>query len=391
MARIAPCRARPTQDPARPALRVAAAALATAATLATAAILMAVAGCRNDPPTMPPDSDPWRAADLPYLNLGTSLKAIAFAGDAGYILGSGLAKAGTGYLLLARDPSRHWLQQRLVDPPDNAVLVDLAAGGTGVAVGGYLQQELEPCLVYDERAGLAAAIARPGVGIHAIDGDDALMVAGGAAEGGALWLSLVPGTWTIQATPLSTSHPGGFTDVFVADGGAWACGFDEGSDTPPLVLARDPAAGTWSRVPLGGGILGRELHCVAARSDGTMLVGGIVDAGSAGPQAFLRLREAGGGWVDLAIPDVQFLGPVNDVLPAADGTWFAACGGAIGGASGRLATILRITGREVAVELTPFHGAINQLGRDADGLLHAVGYRVTSGADMRQPLLLTRD
>lgn len=364
--------------------------------VSTALLLAAIAlpgatGCRNERPTMPPDADLWRAADLPYLNVGTSLEAIAFDGNAGYILGSGLAKAGTDYLLLARDTSGHWLQRRLADPPDNAVLVDLAAGATGVVVGGQLQQDLEPCLVHDERNELAASIARAGIGIAVIDGDDALMIAGGQAVGGALWLSRAPGTWSVEATPLSATHAGGFADVFVAGERAWACGYDEGSDTPPLVLALDPAAGTWSRVPLGEGILGRTLRCVAARDDGTLLLGGLADGGSGSAQPFLRLREAGGGWVDLEIPDVAFLGSINDLQPAADGAWYAACGGTTGAGTDGLATILRVSGREVSAELTPFHGAIRQLGRDAGGLLHAVGYRITSGGGLHQPLLLTRN
>lgn len=352
---------------------------------------LALAGCGNERPTMPPSADAWHAADLPFLNLGSSLDAIAFNGTTGCILGSGLGKAGTTYLLLERDPERHWRQQRLADPPDNAALVDLALGAAGLALGGYLQQALDPCLVYDERGVVPAAIARAGVGMAAIDGDDALMVAGGTALGGALWLSREPGLWSNQPTPLSQVHQGGYTDVFVADGRAWACGFDDGSDTPPLLLALDPAGGTWARVPLGEGILGRELRCVAAAADGALLLGGIAGGGTATPRTFLRLREAGGDWVELALPDVEFIGAVNDLLPNADGSWLAACGGPVGVGGPALGTILRVAGRIVTIEMTPFHGALLQMARDADGLPHAVGYRLSAGASLRQPLLLTRN
>lgn len=351
---------------------------------------LALAGCNNERPTMPPSTDAWRAADLPYLNIGSSLDAIVFNGNAGYILGSGLAKAGTSYLLLERDPERHWRQQRLADPPDNAVLLDLALGAAGLALGGYLQQELDPCLVYDERGEAPAAVARAGVGMAAIDGDDALMVAGGTAPGGALWLSREPGRWSNELTPLSQFHQGGYADVFVAQGRAWACGFDDGSDTPPLLLALDPAGGTWARVPLGEGILGRELRCVAAAGDGTLLLGGITGVDTMTPRAFLRLREAGGDWVELALPGVDFIGAVNDLLPNADGSWFAACGGETGAGGAGMGAILRVSGRVVTIEVTPFHGAVLQLARDADGLPHAVGYRLSAGASLRQPLLLTR-
>lgn len=352
---------------------------------------LALPGCRHEPPTMPPRVDIWRAADLPFLNLGSSLEAIDFSGEAGYILGTGLTKAGTGYLLLERDPEGHWLQRRLVDPPDNAVLLDIAAGPAGVAVGGYLQQEIDPCLVYDERGQAPASIARAGVSIAAIDGDDALMVAAGQALGGALWASREPGRWSNEQTWLSPAFVSGFTDVFVAGGRAWVCGFDAASDTPPRLLELDPDTGAWTGVPLGAGILGHELRCVAAGADGSLLVGGVASGGAAPARAFLRLREAGGEWVELAMPDVEFLGAVNDLLPAPDGTWLAACGGETGSDSAQLGAILRVAGRAVTAEMTPFHGVVLQLARDADGVEHAVGYRISAGVGMRLPLLLTRD
>lgn len=336
---------------------------------------------------MPGNTDAWHAADLPLLVLGTTLEAITFEGNAGYILGTGGAKAGTAYLLLARDPERHWVSRLLADAPDNAVLQDIGAGARGVAVGGYLQQSSDPCLVYDERGEAPAAIARGGESIVAIDGDDALMVAGGAAVGGALWASREPGVWTIEATPLSQLHRGGYNDVFVVGGRAWACGFDGGSDTPPVLLAMDEGTGAWSKVPLGEGIIGRELRCVAAGDDGSLLLGGLVPVGEA-LRPFLRLRDAGGTWRDLVIPDAEFIGDINDALPAGDGSWLVACGG---GRTGGMGTILRVTDQAVTREMTPFHGALLQLARDADGLLHAVGYRLSAGASLHLPMLLTRD
>ncbi|MBM4131341.1 hypothetical protein FJ250_10015, partial [bacterium] len=259
----------------------------------------AMSGCKHEPPNMPPNADLWRGVGLPFLNLGSSLEAVVFNGSAGYILGTGLTKAGTGYLLLERDAEGHWLQRRLAAPPDNAVLLDIAAGGAGVAAGGYLQQALDPCLVYDERGQAPAAIARAGVSIAAIDGDDALMVAAGQALGGALWASREPGRWSNEQTWLSTAFVSGFADVFVAGELAWACGFDAASDTPPILLALDPRTGAWSGVPLGPGILGHELRCVAAGVDGSLLLGGVAVGGATPPRAFLRLREAGGEWVEL--------------------------------------------------------------------------------------------
>lgn len=350
-------------------------------------LCLALSGCGDEQPAAPAGEDAWSQADLPLLVIGTNLESITFTGDTGYILGTSAGKVGTAYLLLMRDPERHWVARSLVDVPDNAVLLDIAAGARGLAVGGYLMQLVDPCLVYDERGVAAAAIARGGERIAAIDGDDELMVAAGSAIGGALWASRTPGTWSNESTPLSQFHNGGFTDVFVAGGSAWACGFDGGSDTPPVVVALDPETLAWSKVPLGAGILGHELRCVAAGADGSLLLGGIVGTGGA-PRPFLRLREPDGAWYTLTIPDAEFLGDVNDVLPAGAGSWLVACGG---GDTGGMGTILRVTGRAVTREMTPYHGAILQLARDADGLLHAVGYRLSAGASLHLPLMLTRD
>lgn len=351
------------------------------------ALALTVSACGNERPSMPASTDAWHPADLPALVVGTSLDAIAFSGHDGYILGGRSGKAGTDYLLLARDPERHWVATRLADVPDNAVLLDVAAGASGLAIGGYLQQDLDPCLVYDERGEAPSAVTRSGKGIGAIDGSDTLMVAGGRAIGGALWASRAAGPWTNETVPLSQLHEGWFNDVFVTGDRAWACGFDGGSDTPPILLELDPAGGDWSKVPLGAGILGHELLCVAAGADGRLLLGGIAGPGGV-PRPFARLREAGGDWTDLALPDADFLGDVNDVLPLADGGWLLACGG---GRTGGMGTILRVNGASITAEMTPFHGAVLQLARDDDGLLHAVGYRLSAGASLRLPMLLTRD
>lgn len=355
--------------------------------LASCLLLPWLGGCDEERPSMPVVDGLWQAIDLPLLTAGTNLDAVTFAGNTGYILGSGAGKAGTNYVLLVRDPERHWVARRMVDAPDNAVLLDVAAGASGLAVGGYLQQLLDPALVYDERGEVASAIARSGVRIAAVDGDDALMIAGGTATGGALWASRVPGAWSNEPTPLSQVHTGGFTDVFVGNGRALACGFDNGSDTPQVVLSLDNASGTWSKLPLGSGVLGLTLKCVAVDESGVVVVGGVADTGGSALRAFLRVRSADGVWSQLALPDSELIGGVNDVLPAGGGHWLVACGGE-GGAG--LGTILRLDGNGFTREMTPFNGAVLQLARDADGLVHAVGYKLSAGASLHLPLALRR-
>ncbi|MBK8164940.1 MAG: hypothetical protein IPK64_03130 [bacterium] len=354
------------------------------------AVLVALAtalGCGHEPPTRPEDTGSWRVAELPQLELGTSLHAIDFSDATGYILGSGTGKAGRDYVLVVRDPAGNWVRRELVNPPGNALFLDVAAGAAGIAVGGYLQQQVDPCLVHDQRGAVGASIARSGSRIAAIDGDDVLMVAGGTAIGGALWASREPGAWSTEATPLSQLHVGGYADVFVGNGRALACGFDSGSDTPPVVLTLDMDEGTWSRLPLGTGILGRTLRCVAVADDGTVLVGGVAEVGGATPRAFVRIRDASGTWSEPSLPDGDLIGGVNDVLPVGGGVWYVACGSEDG--SG-LATILRLDANGITRDLSPFHGAVLQLGRDAAGLLHAVGYQLSASASFRLPLLLTR-
>ena len=351
-------------------------------------VLAGLSGCDDDRPTMPANTDAWHVEDLPLLTIGVGLTAIDFDGNQGHILGGTSQKVGTDYLLLSRDPERHWVSAELADPPDNAVLLDLAAGALGLAVGGFLDQDIDPCLLYDERSFPAASIARAGVRIAAVDGDDDLMVAGGTGIGGTLWSSREPGIWAIEVTPLDTQQDGGFTDVFVGGGRALACGYDEGADTLQVALSLDTVAGVWRKVPLGAGVATRTFRCIAGTAGGAIMVGGLQGGSGQSPRAFLMLRSSAGAWSDIALPDGDLIGGVNDILPAADGAWYVACGGA-GGAG--LATILRVSGTTATREMTPFQGKVQQMAVDGDGVVHAVGYRSTAGLGLEQPTLWTRD
>ena len=116
--------------------------------------------------------------------------------------------------------------------------------------------------------------------------------------------------------------------------------------------------------------------------------GGVVGGSGQSPRAFLMLRSATGAWSDIALPDGDLIGGVNDILPAADGAWYVACGG--GGGAG-LATILRVSGTTATREMTPFQGKVQQMAVDGDGVAHAVGYRSTAGLGLEQPTLWMRD
>lgn len=346
-----------------------------------------LAGCQNSPPTMPENTDPWRPANTPLMTLGSSLQSVAFSGNHGVALGLASGKAGSNDMLLSRGNTGAWTHISLDDPPEASVLVDAALSAEGVVIGGTLRQGSDTCLVYDERGFAPANIVRPGVGIAAVDGDDALMVAGGTGIGGVLWTSRTPQFWEIAVTPLDPMHEGGFTDVFVGNGEALACGFDDGAATPQVVVRLQASDNTWHLVPLGAGTAGKTLQCVAAGDDGTMMLGGIAGAGGSAPRAFASLRGSDGVWRALTLPDGDMIGGVNDVLPAPGGVWYLACGGE--GGSG-LATILRLEDGAIKRELKPFIGTIRQLARSADGTLCAVGWSLTEGTHLRQPLLLER-
>lgn len=351
-------------------------------------ILAGLAGCDDERPSMPARADAWHTEDLPLLTVGVGLTSIDFDGNQGHILGGTSLKVGTDYLLLSRDAERHWVSSELVNAPDNAVLLDLAVGAMGPAVGGFLDQDIDPCLLYDGRSYPTASIARPGVRIASVDGDDNLMVAGGIGIGGTLWSSREPGIWAIEVTPLDTQHEGGFTDVFVGSGRALACGYDEGADTLQVVLSLDTAAGVWRKVPLGAGVATRTFRCIAGTASGAIMVGGLQGGSGQSPRAFLMLRSTTGTWSDIALPDGDLIGGVNDILPAATGAWYVACGGS-GGAG--LATILRVSGTTATREMTPFQGKVQQMAIDGDGVVHAVGYRSTAGLGLEQPTLWVRD
>lgn len=347
----------------------------------------ALTGCREEPPSMPERTAAWQEAELPTLAPGSSLAAIAFAGNHGYALGSTTGKAGGDCLLLSRSDAGGWTRLQPAALPDNAVMLDLAVGLSGLALGGYRMQGTDPSLIYDERGVAPATITHGGLGIAAIDGDDALMLAGGTAMGGVLLTSRTPGQWTLASIPLDPLREGGCTDVFVGNGLALACGFADGADTMQVVLKLDATDDTWRKVPLGAGVSALTLQCVAAASDGTLMLGGLSGAGGARPRAFLWRRDTGGAWSPLTLPDGDLIGGINDILPVAGGAWYVACGGE--GGSG-LATIMRVDGGGITRELTPFTGNLLQLAVDAASRLHAVGYRLTPGVGMRQPLLLER-
>lgn len=346
-----------------------------------------LAGCQNSRPTMPENTDPWRAANTPSMALGSGLLSVAFSGNHGVALGMASGKTGANYTLLSRGSTGAWTHASLDAPPVAAVLVDAAVSTGGIVIGGTLWQGSDTCLVYDERGYASARIVRPGVGIAAVDGDDVLMVAGGTGIGGVLWTCRTPQYWEIATTPLDLTHEGGFTDVFVGNGEALACGFADGAIQPQVLLRLRTSDNTWNPVLLDAGIAGKTLQCVAASEDGTMMLGGIAGAGGPAPRAFAWLRAGDGVWRALTLPDGDMIGGVNDVLPAPGGVWYLACGGE--GGSG-LATILRLEGGVVTRELKPFIGTIRQLARSADGTLCAVGWSLTEGTHLRQPLLLER-
>jgi hypothetical protein len=173
----------------------------------------------------------------------------------------------------------------------------------------------------------------------------------------------------------------------VGGGRALACGFADGADTLQVVLALDTGAGVWRKVPLGAGVSDKTLQCVAAAADGTLMLGGVADAGGQAPRAFLWRRSAGGVWSEVALPDGDMIGGVNDVLPGPDGAWYVACGGE--GGSG-FAGIMRVDGGGAARDFTPFNGNLLQLAIDGHGDLYAVGYRLTPGGGLHEPVLLKR-
>ncbi len=351
----------------------------TRALAACCCLATLLAGCRNSPPTMPVDEDPWQAARMPQMTLGSSLSAIAFSGDRGLALGLAAGKATTSYMLLERGANGAWTPATLDDLPNTAVLVDLAVSAGGIVAGGLAKQGSDTCLVHDERDMLVGNTERPGLGIAAVDGDDALMVAGGAGYGGVLWTSDTPQVWDIATTPLDPAHEGGFTDVFVGNGEALACGYDSGAATPQVLLRRQAGDGTWQAMPLGASIAGKTLQCVAAGEDGTMMLGGLD-----GSRAFAWKRGTDGIWRSLALPDGDLIGGVNDVLPAPGGVWYLACGGT------GLATIIRMDGDTLKRDLKPFVGTVEQLARAADGTICAVGWTLTEGTGLRKALLLER-
>lgn len=357
-------------------------------------LLGALGGCRDDDPTEPLGGrELWEARDMGPALTGSALLAVDFDGAHGAILGFGSLntelgnkRAGGGNYIL-RYELGYWVAATPADLTPGVTFADLAVDDVGdLVVVGYVNGVGDRSRIYDARDGTTQSLQRSGLGSLAVDGEDEFFVAGGFATGGVLWTSPEPGAWVADFLPLSGTNDAGFRDVFVRGDMAVACGFDDGADTLQVVLQRTSTT-NWTKIPLGANTFGLTLHSVALAENGALYVGGVLGAGGPTVRAYLAVRSVGGDWSEVVLPDQGLIGAVNDILPAGDGSVYAACSGEV---SSDLATIVRAHGGGVDREIVPFPGDIFQMAEGPDGRIHAVGTRHAGSNGATSALLLTR-
>ncbi|MFO7654840.1 MAG: hypothetical protein R6X25_13645 [Candidatus Krumholzibacteriia bacterium] len=367
-----------------------------------AALLLAT-GCDEDDPTEPgPSPSVWQEVELDHLPASVAVLDIAFEADRGLALGvaaeprtqppsvtmtSRQAQTGPA-LLLEQGADGTWTQAGADAPPAWGWVMELALGLTGEAVFvGFDRDGMSATARIEDRRPASPTVFSGSGALTTIDADGTFMVAGGLFPRGILWSSTAPGSWQEDDPPLTGSGESGFWDVDVRGDRAVACGFDDGADTLRVLVQRT-RTGPWQKVDLAGsGTFGVSFRSVAVDDAGAIYVGGTLGAGGLDARAYLALRSAGGEWTEVALPDAQGLGRVNDILLAEDGSIYLACSGELEDAT---ATVVHGSPSAVEREVTPFPGELFQLAQSPDGTVYAVGLRREEPGGEERGIILRR-
>lgn len=365
--------------------------------LAAASLGTTLVGCDDDP-AKPNDGltppSPWSEVSLGSDSTGVELLSIDCEGAECLVTGQRILTKradpfpGSETVFFERSSEGTWSAADLAELPaetyrDGA----LGADGDPVVVGWGFDGSSPYGALYDGRTAKPTSVVRPAVGLLTVDGSGDFFVAGGASQGGVLLSSFAPGSWNTDDVPTTGLNDGGFEDVYVRGDVAVACGYDDGADTLQVMLRRT-ASTPWQHVNRNGLAFALSLQCIAVDDGGKIYVGGIEGAGSPDAKAFLFVRDIGGVWTNVELPDPQALGGVNDICIADDGSVYLACGGETVEAG--MAQILRVVGTVVSAELTPFEGNLDQIAQTQDGTLFAVGGRMGPGSRATTGVLLQR-
>jgi hypothetical protein len=314
---------------------------------------------------------------LPAIVAGGLLQVDARAGRVVAVGATG-SEAMPEWLALERQPSGAWTT--LAQPATAFTILpfDVALDPMGRAVFAcnfiWRPGELQT-VVWDERTqnffeptsiGLLQAVAFGA-------GDTVRAV--GTRLGGLAWRSSSPGNWQEDDLGIPSSQEAGLVDLAVSNGDFYACGFNDGS-LQPVILLRNRGT-SWESIPVGN-FSTIEFRAVSADSNGAVWLGGI-DHAADPPAAFLARRPANGDLFEVVLPPMT--GPVREILVASNGDVYLATGN-------EDAHILRWNGTAWVTEITRANARILALA-EGTGLIFAVGV-ASFNATSPQPLVLER-
>jgi len=351
-------------------------------TATSAALLAFVAACGDDPAR--PPGEVWRDAALP--NLGAA-GLINIAARGSRVVAIGAAGSETEPEAVALETTGGaWQVLPLPATPVDALFLGLALDPSGSAVLVGARPAGEP-LVLDERVGWQTATLPVAGFLNAVAaGQGSTWVAVGTASGGFAAWSSVPGVWVTDHAGFTTPQEKGLVDVSHADGVFVACGWDD-ADLGPA-LRRDDGTG-WKNLLGPGSVTIPEAHAeyrsVLLESGGALWLGGTIVEAMGSDEVYTALlarRPPSGDWFEIVLPDAASAEAVNDILRAADGSVYLACGETA-------ARVLRFDGARWHDEGPGTPGQILALAEDASGRIYAAGVSAHATAQP-QPLLRVR-
>jgi hypothetical protein len=361
------------------------------ALLASVALL---ASCENDS-SRPDPAGPWDEVALIDAPQGTAFLDIALSETRG--LAAGATAAGVAPhqtftpFIASRQTDGAWAPASGIPLPSDGILTVVGMTPAGEAIVAGVDATSGTGFILDERGGWSRHDGAFGALAFAASGN-MLRLAGSAAANQHVRVSTSADVWTPESLPFPAgAGERGIQDIAARNGHWAACGFDDAGDGsaefPNRVLFVDDGAG-WERIDAGcGGCSNREFEAVAVSASGGILLGGSITDFAGGASVYtasLLLRSTGGDWVEIVLPAADELEAVNDILLAADGTTYLACGREDG-------HILRWpVGGAAAREATFYSARINRLAESPDGSIWAAGAWLTAEGDVERPAIWKR-
>ncbi len=377
----------------RPGLRW----VSTASTVVALFLFLVFAGgCSGDEPNGPvPPGAVWVEVPLPIGLPAGVIWRIGYQADRGlaillreslqdgFVL---LEENGSGWSVLPLPATNLAAPLDLAFEPDGrAVLAGFTAAGAPSVLAERPNWTEVPL---PAMTGGLQSLARDGGGVFHAAGSGTAEIPG--------VMGTIDGSWTRESYPTAGDpQEKSIVDMAAGSGILYACGFDDGADgTPqaPFAVLMANSGNGWNAVAgPPGSEANHEFRAVEVNSQGALLLGGAVTDYSAGApdpsRAFLALRlnsTPPDEWAQAELSQAGDLDRVNDILAAASGDTYLACGDST-------AYLVWIP-RGFAASVVEFAGAgvsLYALAEDGAGRIYAAGGRTENGR--MRPLILRRE